>query len=119
LVARRDGVWLETDRLTLTESGRHPASLDGYPVPARLDLAGVGLRGRIVLGRPLVDHDPLAAVPLPFRWLLSLRTAPRQLWLDAELELTWTAGAGSLEMSGPGLVSVTFTNPLGSETPSP
>ncbi len=110
--ARPDGTsdWLETDAVTLTSSGEHAASEKGYPVPTRLEVGGDRLRGSIALEKQLVEHDPLDAAPRPFRWLLSFRTAPRQVWLVSAFDLTFDADA-PLQIRGDGLTSFYFINP--------
>lgn len=113
MVARRpDGGLLESDRFCMTGSGRSPAGSERYPVPASLVVAGEDLEGRVALGRMQVEHDPLSLAPRPFRWLLSFRADPLQIWLDAGLELRWAGAGDPLPLAGEGLVSFYFTNPL-------
>jgi hypothetical protein len=116
LVVRQATSWHETGDFTLTASGEHRASKKDYPVPAELLVGAAGtaggVTGRLVLGRQLVEHDPLEAAPRPFRWLLSFRTDPRQVWLDTEMKLEWAGPGTSLSVEGDASTSLYFTNPL-------
>ena len=113
MVVRRSngGDWLETEALTVVSEGENPASKKGYPVPARLAVNGDRVRGSIALGKRVVEHDPLEAAPRPFRWLLSFRTEPRQVWLDTALDLEWTGEGAPGAIRGSGLTSFYFINP--------
>ena len=104
--------WWETDRFSLDTVGRHEASQDDYPIPQALVLSGPAARGRIELGRHLLDHDPLSLAPRPFRWLLSFRTRPRQVWLESTASLTATPDDGPVTLQAEGPTSFFFLNPL-------
>lgn len=112
LARRPDGTLVESDHLCWTGSGASPAGSDRYPIPASLEASGPDLEGRVELGRRQLEHDPLSLAPRPFRWLLSFRADPLQVWLDAKLALRWTGAGEAFSLAGDGLVSYYFTNPL-------
>ncbi len=115
LVAVRDGrVLVETSEILVALEGRQEGTSRGYPVPAALRLRGPGLAGRITLGRPLLEHNPLGALPQPFRFLLSFSMRPRRVWTDSSFSLRFDAAPGraALDLEADGIASVSFLNPL-------
>jgi hypothetical protein len=91
-----------------------------YPIPAALKLRGPEVEGKIQLGGVLAQHDPLEALPQPFRLLLSFGMRPRRAWTDALLEVRLDAGADrpALQVHGSGIASVTYLNPFSSQVSS-
>jgi hypothetical protein len=91
-----------------------------YPIPAALKLRGREVEGEIRLGGVLAQHDPLEALPQPFRLLLSFEMRPRRAWTDAFLEVRLNAGADrpALQVHGSGIASVTYLNPFSSQVSS-
>ena len=85
-----------------------------YPIPKQLSFAGSGISGVIHLKKPLVQHDPLQEVPLPFRFLLSSAAHPQRVWMESrfEVRIDPSPSSKSLQAQGTGITSVTFTNPL-------
>ena len=118
LVAEANGeLLLDTHELEVRLEGSGPASVKGYPVPERLILSGPRIRGEITLEKLLVRHDPLELVPQPFRWFLSFKTRPSQLWLASSYQLVvqGAPGEAAIELDGAGATSIFFMNPLGSK----
>lgn len=105
-------VWWESGSFSIDFVGRHEDSAEGYPIPRALVLAGPEVNGRIDLGRELLHHDPLSVAPRPFRWLLSFRTRPRQVWLESTAKVTATPAGGPFTLEGSGPVSFYFMNPV-------
>lgn len=100
-----------------------PASPGGdpdYPIPGALKLRGPKVEGEIRMGGVLAQHDPLEALPKPFRLLLSFGMRPRRAWTDALLEVRVDAGADrpALQVRGSGIASVTYLNPYSSQASS-
>jgi hypothetical protein len=115
LVVVRDGhVLVETSELHVDVESRRGSPARGYPVPAALRLRGPGLAGRVTLGAPFLEHEPLGDLPQPFRFLLSFSMRPRRAWTDASysLQLDAAPGRAAVELDGSGIASVTFLNPL-------
>jgi hypothetical protein len=110
-VVRDASGWSESSDFSLASAGAHDASREDYPIPTRLDASGA-ISGRLDLGARIVEHDPLDAAPRPFRWLLSFRTDPRQVWLDTTFSLEWTGPGGPRPLHGSGVTSFYFMNPL-------
>ncbi len=101
---------IETGAFSVEEVGARPGRDLRYPLPAALTLRGA-LEGGVELGPVLIDHDPLAVVPRPFRWLLAFRLRPRQIWVDSRLELRVSPGAGPSVAEGPAETSWFYLNP--------
>jgi hypothetical protein len=117
LVALRDGSLVaETSRFDVALDPRAGSPERAYPLPARVRLAGSGLRGVVQLGPPLLEHDPLEDLPQPFRFLLSFAMRPRRVWTESSFSLRFDAAPDSaeLELEGSGIASVTYLNPLAS-----
>ncbi len=117
LIIVHDGrVLVETSDLHADLEARPGTPERGYPVPAALRLRGPGLSGRLTLGRELLAHDPLGALPQPFRFLLSFAMRPRRVWTESSflLRLEAVPGRAALDLEGSGIASVTFLNPLAS-----
>ena len=114
LVMRRAGAPVfETDDFELEYLGEHNESRPGYPVPARIVVRGPTVNGEIQLGALHVRHNPLDIAPQPFRWLLSFRMKPVQMWLSATTALTITEEGGKqrpVETSG--AVSISYVNKM-------
>lgn len=103
---------------------------DLYPVPVRLVLSDIAAgansgatsgatssanwEGEITLAQVLAKDDLLAIMPQPFRFILSFSMAPRRIWLAARFEFRSKQRPDDPEhsLSGRGIVSVVFTNPL-------
>jgi hypothetical protein len=85
-----------------------PAARSDYPLPRGLRLRGPELEGTVGMGPVLVQDAPFEALPQPFRFLLSLKARPRRLWAESRFDLK----VGSQRLSGSGVTSVTYTNPL-------
>jgi hypothetical protein len=82
----RDGVVLvRSDRFDL-EIEPAPDSNPDYPVPVALRVVSPDVEGTIRLGRLLVAHDPMEALPQPFRFLLSFKSRPHRVWVDSAYE---------------------------------
>lgn len=100
------------------ELGLEPAAPAGgnpdYPIPGAIRLRGPEVEGEIRLGRVLAQHNPLEALPQPFRLWLSFQMRPWRVWTDALLELRLGAGADrpALRFSGAGIGSITYLNPF-------
>jgi hypothetical protein len=112
VVRRADGSWHETGHFEISESGTWPATEERYPIPMIFEIRGEHLQGRIGFGRRILEHNPLDVAPAPLRWLLSFRTKPKNVWLESTLELEWVSAAASFAISGPGLTSFYFLNPM-------
>jgi hypothetical protein len=116
LLVERDGTLLyETDRLELVPADRPGAETrPGYPVPGALRLRAPGLEGELELGSLLLENDPMGVIPQPFRLFFSLRAKPHRVWLGSRFGVRLRRGSDDsmLELSGLGVTTVTFTNPL-------
>ena len=88
-----------------------------YPVPRTLRIRSEALEGEIRLADVLLRHDPLGVIPQPFRWILRLKMRPRRVWIESPFEVRLTAGSddSSYQLTGSGITSFTFLNPLGPE----
>lgn len=111
MVIRKGLRWLETDGFDLARVGRNASSEKEYPIPTQLLLDGEDVRGRIDIGRMLLRHDPLALAPGPFRWLLSFRTEPSQVWLESRYAIEWLADPEPMRLEGSGVSSFYYLNP--------
>lgn len=100
--------------LSLEEEEGRSAAPAGYPLPGRLQLHCPDLDGEIRLGRVLLSHDPMGLIPQPFRLILSFRMRPRRVWIEAAFEVRLRPGSDDSRnrMTGSGIVSVTFLNPV-------
>jgi hypothetical protein len=118
LVVVQDGhALIETSEIHVDLETARGGSTRGYPLPSAIRVRGPGgVSGRIALERKLLEHDPLGDLPQPFRFLLSFDMRPRRVWTDSSfsLGLDATPGRAALELSGIGITSVTFLNPLDS-----
>ena len=120
LVAVREGsVLVDTSDFEIDWEPRPSGSESGYPLPASARLRGPGLTATVVLGRKLVEHDPLGDLPQPFRFLLSFAMRPRRVWTEStfSLRIDAAAGRGAIALDGNGIASVTYLNPVASPTP--
>lgn len=89
-------------------SKRHP---DRYWVPRDLRLGGEVVGG-IVLGKVLVERDPLSKIPQPFRWWVSRSTKPLRVWAGSHFEVTLPPDSEqpTLQLQGSGVTAVSFVN---------
>jgi len=115
LLEQNGALVYETDRLELLPAdGPGPETSSGYPVPRAFQLRAPNLEGELELGKLLLEHDPMGVIPQPFRLFFSLRTKPRRVWLGSRFGVRLRPGLDDsvLELSGSGVTTVTFTNPL-------
>jgi len=87
LLVERDGVALVRTGEFALEIEPSPSSDEDYPIPAALRIDSARVTGEIRLGRVLVAHDPMEALPQPFRFLLSFKSRPQRVWVDSVYEL--------------------------------
>ena len=59
----------------------------------------------------LLRHDPLALAPAPFRWILSFRSKPSQVWLESRYAIEWLADGEPIAFEGQGVASFYYLNP--------
>jgi hypothetical protein len=86
----------------------------GYPLPRSIRFEGAGLAGSVRVERELLRTNPLAIVPQPFRFLLSFRSAPRQVWAEAHVAVGLDRPAeegDALALDGAGVLAVHYLNP--------
>jgi hypothetical protein len=106
------------------ELGLEPAAPAGddsdYPIPGALRLQGPEIEGEIRLAQVLTQHDPMEALPQPFRLWLSFQMRPWRAWTDALLEVRLNAAANrpALHVRGSGIASVTYLNPFSPQASS-
>ncbi len=109
--ARRSERWTlaERDGAIFSESfERSPAAPVGKGVPARIELAGERARGRFEAGRELVAYDPLAELPGPVRFLVSLAIRLRSAWMASPFDVTVRGASSGLRLRGTAIASYTF-----------
>ena len=72
------------------------------------------IKGRVQLDRVLLLYDPLADIPQPFRFLVSLKLKPRRVWLLSPFEIVFQLDQASapITLTGTGITKVSFLNPL-------
>jgi len=118
LVERAGRVFYEASDVGIDVDDRPGSPERGYPIPARLRVRGAAVSGSIALGRSLLEHDPLGDLPQPFRFLLSFAMRPKRVWTESSytLQLDATPDRPALELSGHGIASLTYLNPLSSMT---
>ncbi len=77
------------------------------------------IKGRVELDRLLLLYDPLADIPQPFRFLVSLKLKPRRMWLLSPFEIAFHLDQASapITLTGTGITKVSFLNPLPSPRP--
>jgi hypothetical protein len=114
LVERAGRALYEASDVIVDVDDRPGEPTRGYPIPARLRVHGAAVSGSISLEPTLLEHDPLGALPQPFRFLLSFKMRPRRVWTDAPYSLAPDAAADrpAVEIAGHGIASVTYLNPL-------
>lgn len=85
-----------------------------YPLPSKLEVGAGGIRATIRVRRELLRINPMKVVPQPFRFLLSFRMAPRQIWAEAEFDLECLPPGENapLAIHGNGVMAVDFLNAL-------
>jgi hypothetical protein len=109
--ARRSERWTlaERDGVFFGESFEQlPGVPRGRGVPARLELAGERARGHVDAGRELVAYDPLAELPGPVRFLVSLAIRLRSAWMASPFDVTVRGASSGLRLRGTGIASYTF-----------
>ena len=116
LALERDGrLAYQTSASDLTLAPARPLGADrDYPLPGELIARDGALTVEIQPQRVLLRTDPLGVVPQPFRFFLSLRSAPQRVWADAAFHLRLAAGGDGapFEADGEGILAVDFLNPL-------
>lgn len=117
LVVQRGSEWHEAHDFDLMPVSERLPGDPRYPVPRALHVKGQDVKGNNVTGRiemegRILEHDPLSIAPRLFRWLLSFRTSPSQVWLTSKVSLEWSDPAGSFTVRGLGVSSFYFMNPM-------
>ncbi|MEE2675077.1 MAG: hypothetical protein VX466_14850 [Myxococcota bacterium] len=112
MLVRTGEKWLETDRFAFSRIGDDASAPARYPLPTSLSLRGADVSGRVDFGRTLLRHDPLTLAPALFRWALSLRSKPSQVWLESRYAIEWRGGGKPLALQGKGVTSFYYLNPL-------
>ncbi|MED5262008.1 MAG: hypothetical protein VX574_06395 [Myxococcota bacterium] len=84
-----------------------------YFVPAGIHWFGTCLDAFAALSRPLLQNDPLEALPQPMRWLVGLRIKPHRVWATSGFEVTLRACSNRppIQMLGTGITTLTFMRP--------
>lgn len=114
-LARGANVVRRADFAVTAEGVSAPRGEARYPLPGTVRIGGDGLEGTIRVERELLRTNPLSIVPQPFRFLLSFKSAPRQVWADARFALRLAAPAGeggAVAMDGEGVLAVHYANPM-------
>jgi hypothetical protein len=126
VVKRGENKTLESSGFALSLVDERQSSQEkGYDVCRSMHFTQVDLDGRVQLERVLVRNDPLAELPGPFRFLVSLalNLRPRQVWAlspfavtlqpdrSAQLGSTVSVNTGQ-EAKGTGITAITFLNPM-------
>ncbi len=113
-IQREGRIVYESADFEVSLEGAAARSSRGYPVPGRLRFRNSDLDGTIELERILLKKNPMAVLPQPFRFLLSLKMKPRRVWADSPFELKFAppTDRSGFQARGKGLASVTFLNPL-------
>ena len=110
MVVRAGKSWHETGGFAVSRVGEGQASEKGYPIAQTLLLQGDDVQGRVDLGRSLLEFDPLSVAPAPFRWFLSLRAKPKQVWLESRYAIEWRGEGGPSVFEGRGVSSFYHLN---------
>ena len=89
----------------------------GYEVPATVRVKNAQLEGEAQLEPVLLRADPLANIPRPFRFVVSLALDlhPRRVWALSPYALSFSASLqnqSSVHLQGTGVTAVTFLNPM-------
>ncbi len=78
-------------------------------VPERIELPGAGpVRGELRAGREIVAYDPLAELPGPVRWVVSLAIRLRSAWMASPYDVTLSGAPKALRLRGTAIASYTF-----------
>ena len=95
--------------LELQESSRGP-----YPIPSGIEMRGKGLDGSISLGNPLLEVDPLDALPALLRMVYSFGGRPRLLWVQANADVALKSAAENavLRFQSEGIATLVFPDAL-------
>jgi len=101
---------------TFTGRAKEPRER-GYEVPGIVRMKSPQLKGEAQLERVLLRTDPLADIPHPFRFVISLALdlRPRRVWALSPYELSFSAETkkqSALQLQGAGVTAVTFLNPM-------
>jgi hypothetical protein len=93
-----------------------------YWIPHVIDLKGLGTGGpgqqdgigRVHLADRFLQHEPLADLPGPIRFLAGLSTKPLRVWSTAKFEVTIRPSLNSepIQIQGQGVATVSFLNPV-------
>ena len=112
MLVRTGEIWREADGFALSRIGEHESSEKGYPIPSSLSLQGENVQGQVDLGRVILRHEPMALAPALFRWVLSLRPKPSQVWLESDYAIEWLGSFEPGFLKGTGVSSFYYLNPL-------
>lgn len=106
VVRRRGGEAQVSHDVTLTYAAPRANETDAeYVTAGRWGISGAAWHASVALPREYLRWDPLEMLPQPFRLLVSLQSAPRRVWSDAEID------SPSLPAKGRGVAVVTFAQP--------
>jgi hypothetical protein len=126
VVKRQERKTYETQRFALSLTNERKRDQEkGYEVPNMMHFKNAELDGQVQLEQLMVQNDPLAALPRPFRLLVSLalNLRPRQMWVLSPFEITLQPdrsvqlGSPAVakiqhEEKGTGITAITFLNPM-------
>jgi hypothetical protein len=115
-VERNGALRYQTAAFEMTEDDAGAATADSkYPLPSRLLIHNAEITAEVRPQRVLLRANPLDAVPQPFRFVLSLESAPQRVWADASLHLTLAADGDRppIDVATDGILAVDFLNPVG------
>lgn len=87
---------------------------DAYPIPRAIEMRGKGLKASISLGKPLLEVDPLDALPPILRMVYSFGDRPRLLWVqtNADVALKSATENAVLRVQSEGLATLVFPDAL-------
>ena len=85
-----------------------------HPSPSRMVLDGKDFQGRVSLGEPFLEVDPLAALPTLVRMVYSLRGRPHRSWTPAHFDLSVIPGPAlpAVRIEGDAVASLTYLDVL-------
>jgi hypothetical protein len=114
-----DGQSYTSEQFDLSLAGELPGHEDhGYTVPGDLQMKNKEIEGQVRLESQILQADPLADLPRPVRYVLSLalNLRPRHIWAQSQIDITWHAspGADPVQTHSAGITALTFVNPLSS-----
>ncbi len=95
--------------LELQEPGGDP-----YPIPGSIEMRGKGLDASISLGNPVLEVDPLDALPAVLRMVYSFGGRPRLLWVPANADIALKSAPESavLRFQSEGIATLAFPDAL-------